>query len=182
MALVTAEKFGIPSHVIRRAEALSVYLPSTSPVVSRGTPTIDNPYAELIGAFQPSSLPDVMQVVEETTGRRALQVSPGWSVPATYDGKSAVYVLKLDSEPRRYYVGETDNLRKRLEQHRSKGGIWNKLEAFVIPAPQGKSQARMLESRLIRKMASSGFEMHSITDGRTLRALNNGHFVDDDLN
>jgi MutS domain V/MutS domain I len=180
MALVTAEKFGLPSHVIQRAEALSEYLPSTSPVVSPDTPMIAGVANEVQnGASQPRFLPDIRQVIDEITGRRAVKISPGWSVPASYDGKSAVYILKLDTEPARYYVGETDNLRKRIEQHRSKGGIWSNFEAVVVPAPRGKSQARMWESRLIRNMASAGFEMQSITDGRTLRALNNGQFVDD---
>lgn len=180
MALVTAEMFGLPSHVIERAEALSEYLPLSSPVVPFLARTEnDDSDREHADSFRSTVLPEIAKVVTETTGQQTVEIAPNWIVPASTDGKSAAYILKLDTEPARYYVGETNNLRKRIEQHRAKGGIWRNLEAFIIPAPQGKSQARMWESQLIRKMATSGFEMQSINDGRTHRTLNNGHFVDD---
>ena len=47
-----------------------------------------------------------------------------------------------------------------------------KLTTFVsasIPALQGKSQARMWESQLIRKIAREGYPMQSVGDARTIR-------------
>ena len=72
----------------------------------------------------------------------------------------------------KYYVGETDAISKRLNQHRKKGGAWNAARAVVFPLGN-KSMARYCESALIGAMAREGFSLESIDDGRTLR-----HFRD----
>lgn len=167
MALVTAERFGVPSHVIQRAEELSYFL---LPANTTATPLSNAVEFSTVVSVPPEN---VMKVVEETTGKRAVQLSPNWNVPASFDGKSAVYVLKLSSDPPRFYVGQTDNLRQRIEQHRSKGGYWNNLEAYFVSSPKGKSEARTWESLLIQKMATAGFDMQNTADGRTLRRMNN---------
>jgi predicted GIY-YIG superfamily endonuclease len=81
-----------------------------------------------------------------------------------------VYVLQIgeDESKTRYYVGETDSLSQRLSQHRSKGKDWSKLSAVAIQV-DNKSLARNVESLVIQQMAKSGFDLVSITDGRSIR-------------
>jgi GIY-YIG catalytic domain len=168
MALITAEHFGIPKHIIHRAEALSAFLPNTA--VREGAAANFTAVAADQLANDVHSA-DISLLLEETSGQKVCEIPPGWNAPASFDGKSVVYILKLNTNPPRFYVGETDNFRKRIEQHRSKGGMWRKVDATLVPAPKGKSQARMWESSLIRKMASNGFDMQSVSDGRRIRTI-----------
>ena len=166
LALITAKKFGIPFDILQRAEALSVFLPtSDDPEHSERNMTVQLPYPKLNG------MPDISNIIETTTGQSFVEVAPGWSIPAAYNGKSVVYVLKLQTNPTRYYVGESDNIRSRIEKHRTKGSGYNNAVAFITIAPLGKSQARMWENRLIRKFASSGVPLDSVADGRTIRTI-----------
>jgi hypothetical protein len=174
MALETAERFGLPAHVIARAEELAKFLVPTAP---RDDTLHDTDSRLQMSTSKPRRISDEISdelsgVVEEATGQKVVHVASNWNIPSTFDGKSAVYILKLSSSPPRYYVGESDNLRIRLEQHRAKGGAWHNCEVFAVPSPSGKSVARMWESLLIRKMASEGFALESISDGRTLRSVN----------
>jgi MutS domain V/MutS domain I len=165
MALETAERFGLPSHVIARAEELAKFLVPSTHCDDTALATVSKPRR---AGFSD----EITGYVEEATGQRVVHVASNWNIPATFDGKSAVYILKLRSTPPRYYVGESDNLRIRLEQHRAKGGAWHNCEVYAVPSPSGKSVARMWESLLIRKLASEGFALESISDGRTLRSVN----------
>jgi hypothetical protein len=174
MALLTAERFGLPADVIKRAETLGDYLPTRC----RASPDLTSSCDEQIDSSRRGCLADVTQIAEDTTGLNSTFVPARWNPPPAFcDGKACVYVLRLDTEPPRYYVGETDNFCKRIEQHRSKGKNWSNVEAIVLPAPQGKSQARVFESLLIRRMARAGFAMESIKDGRSLRSSNDCLFV-----
>ena len=65
-----------------------------------------------------------------------------------------------------YYVGETDSISKRIHKHRQTYGKSNVTIAVLCIKDGGKSVARGIESRLIRKMAQSGlFRMMSVKDG-----------------
>jgi predicted GIY-YIG superfamily endonuclease len=174
LALITAKKFGIPVNILKRAKDLSAFLPSSDdPKVAEKGTMVRHSYPEC------NPTPNISSLLETTSGQRVVEVAPGWSIPAAYNGKSAVYILKLHTNPTRYYIGESDNIRTRIERHRSKGESYRNAVAFICVAPLGKSQARMWENRLIRKLASSGILLDSIADGRTIRAMNYENFVDD---
>ena len=166
MALVTAAQFGIPTHVIERAEELSSFLPNgsasdTTPLPALARRTVSDPGS--------ASIEEIEHMVESISGSKACQVLPGWNVPASYDGKSCLYILRLQSSPPRFYVGESDDVRKRLLQHRLKGPSWKEATALVVEAPFGKSEAREWETLAIRKLAARGYRLESIADGRRLR-------------
>jgi hypothetical protein len=170
LALETAERFGLPRNILQRAEALSVFLPVTTYPHDTSNPVDNGKWKIKNGASKLGGLSMVVQMAKEMTGQDVVLVPPCWSVPASFDGKSSVYILELDVEPPRYYVGETDYLRNRIERHRSKGGMWSNLEAVILEAPQGKSQARLWESLLIQKLSRVGVDMESTWDGRTIRS------------
>jgi hypothetical protein len=104
--------------------------------------------------------------VDDTT---AYRIPPEWSPPPALEGASCVYILELNEDPPRYYVGETDSIQRRLNQHRAKGGPWSSLTAVAFPVSGGKTQARSMESLVIQRLAKAGFELVSVSDGRTIR-------------
>lgn len=188
MALITAARFGLPQRVIDRAESFAEHV-GQSAILTRGadspkfaTTNGNNSTGEVINGLHIDqlllphngleSLDEIAQLLKLTTGQRAKFIPPSWTAPPSLEDHSCVYVLQFDS-PRSFYVGETDNIRKRLDQHRSKGGRWSAVEAMVIPVPGGKSDARAIESRLIRTLARVGAPLESFSDGRTIRSTNN---------
>ena len=168
MALVTAKRFGLPRHVIDRAEELSQFLsdPGNS-AKSQPSLTVNSDAKQ---SKNQARLLDIARLAEKITEQRSYSVPPKWNPPASLDGKSSVYVLELDIYPPLYYVGETDHLRRRIEQHRAKGGMWTNLSAIVPPARGCKSQARAWESLLIQALATEGVALHSRSDGRSARS------------
>ena len=113
---------------------------------------------------------DVASLAERMTLQKCLSIPPKFMPPAYLEGKSSVYVIELDDAPPRYYVGETDNFRRRIQQHRAKGGEWSNLAAIVLQAPGGKTQARAWESQLIQTLSHRGLQLESISDGLSIRA------------
>ena len=245
MALVTAEKFGLPDEIISRARELTAFIPQKSVPesvdyefknsVNKSVDTADeakvqeiqnnavlddvintggdhqdeDELAEIIwadlkkgfetefndvidlasGLFSVDSDSDDESEDDNVTSKTivsAIQVPPRHHPPASLSNRSCLYVIQLvpqgitpasvnsDSNmvPAKYYVGETDAISKRLNQHRKKGGAWNTARAVVFPLGN-KSMARYCESALIGAMAREGFSLESIDDGRTLR-----HFRD----
>lgn len=165
MALVTAARFGLPEAVLARAEALGEHLSgetTCSPAGSgekqrheKGSPS-QNALNELVRLFP---------VVRQVVSTEPITIPPLWSSPSSLEGRSCLYILELDENPPRFYVGETDKLSKRIGQHRAKGGPWSTAAAVVIPA-SSKSEAREWESRVIRKLAKAGVDLVSSADGR----------------
>lgn len=164
MALATAEHFGLPATIIQRAQELANFDIPSKPVKS--TVVSDD------GQNAALNLQDVICIAEKITQQSSIFIPPAYHPPAFLDGRSAVYIMELDSIPRKYYVGETDDVRSRMQQHRRKGGMWSNLSAIVVPAPGGKSQARVWESRLIQSLATNGLFLVSISDGRSIRSSN----------
>ena len=84
-------------------------------------------------------MPNLLQII------RAGEVPP----PSTV-GSSCVYILRrVDG---RFYCGETDSLKDRLNTHRRKKG-WSRTEAAYMVLPsgaQGKSSAIALEAQTIQ--------------------------------
>jgi len=172
MALVTAAQFGLPEDVLARAEALSPFVASETVVRSTNEAAVEKLDKNNIEkAVKAQPMNDVIQLVVNNSGQVPFAVPPGWNAPASLEGQSCVYVLQLPSENGlRYYVGETDSFQQRLNQHRAKGGFWSAADAIAVPIPDGKSEARSLESILIQKMAQAGYSLQSTFDGRSLRS------------
>lgn len=159
MALATALQFGLPQRIIDRAEAL--------------TRCMSNEVSGFSAEADAStlSLQTIKSMMSDICGgETVVEFQPEWNAPAFCDGKTTLYVLELTTKPKRYYVGETDDIRKRLKQHRAKGEWWAKASALLAVKEEGKSVARSLESSLIRQLASQGVPMQSVFDGRTTRA------------
>jgi DNA mismatch repair ATPase MutS len=171
MALETAAHFGLPSSIIQRAQEFSnLVIPFDH---------IESTEAEEIDRSSVLMLQDIVSVAESVTQQSSIIIPPAYHPPASLDGRSTVYVLELNSTPRKYYVGETDDVRSRILQHRRKGGMWSNMSAIVVPAPGGKSQARIWESCLIQSLASKGLFLESVSDGRYIRSSNiNGNHIE----
>ena len=168
-ALKTAAKFGIPPHIIARAEQLSPYVKSDDDKARsrRNEPTATahngcpNPQPNIADNHIKTSLDDVASIVKEMSGnKKTVEIPPKWSTPPPFEGSSVVYVLEVGQS---YYVGETDSLSQRIRQHRSKGGDW--ANSTTIAVQVDKASARNLESRLIQKLAQEGCDLLSVTDG-----------------
>jgi len=146
-------------------------------------------------AKKSQGLDDVINLAEalsEEVGK-AIHIPPRWTPPASLEGRSCVYIIELgieednalfysNSEVRpsssqqnskrpRYYVGETDSISQRLLQHRRKGGEWAMSSTIALSVRGGKSQARNIESLLIQKLAKTGFDLISTSDGRKIRSV-----------
>jgi len=171
-ALKTAARFGIPSEIIQRAEVLSLHLKGQT--ISEKTlsenavePNIIND-ASINGDRDGALLSEVNLLVEEVSRENSVIIPPRWSSPPSFEGSSVLYVLQVGQS---FYVGETDSLSQRIRQHRSKGGIWSQSSTIAVKVNGGKSNARNLESRVIQKIAQSGFSVLSTTDGRKIKPL-----------
>lgn len=172
MALVTAKQFGVPESVLERAEAFWKDRPALSATDSAQV-TPDEPDATVLDTEALRTRAQVIRIAERIIGQQGVLVAPKWEAPPYVEGMSTVYVLELDETPSRYYIGETDNFRQRLQTHRRKKGKWSNLTAIVYLVPEeeaGKSQARVLESRLIEKLSKEGVSLESTFDGRSVRS------------
>jgi hypothetical protein len=166
MALLTAARFGIPHKVLERAQFFESFLGGDQLNQLNVSSTFDGSLSPL---HVPDGLHSVQRIVEDLSGVSAISIPSSWMSPPSLQGQSCVYILQL-KDPLRYYVGETDNLRKRLEQHRAKGGCWSTSVAIAVSVSGGKTEARAIESRTIQELARAGFLLHSISDGRSIRA------------
>jgi DNA mismatch repair ATPase MutS len=171
MALVTAAQFGLPDAILDRAEALSEFVPaSVIPLPSASTEDKENILFLESQQQQQNGRGHIVSILESITEQPSVTIPPFCRAPASFTGRSSVYVLELlDGERSSYYVGETDDLPQRLKSHRAKKGKWSNLTAIAIPVPEGKSHARVLESRLIQKLAKTGVSLESTYDGRSIR-------------
>jgi len=188
LALVTAAKFGLPESILRRATEFGSKL-SDSTATNNEDSERDQVY---IPEFSRDSdlrgpcLDDAIRLIERFTGAKSnvVHIPPMWTSPPSLEGHTCVYILEIDcsvlnsiandnsnsiSCSTRYYVGETDSLSRRLKQHRAKGDDWAQLTAVAIDIKGGKSEARYIESLLIRKMSIMGFNMVSVNDGRSIQ-------------
>ncbi|KAF4709043.1 hypothetical protein FOZ62_018997, partial [Perkinsus olseni] len=98
-----------------------------------------------------------------------LHLSPDSMPPPVYQASSVVYILALstcdDAAVREYYVGETENLSQRLEQHRRRFEGSHVISAIDCILARGKGEAQSIEAALIRHLQSSGARLASTHDG-----------------
>eukprot|EP00571_Detonula_confervacea_P014987 CAMPEP_0172308806 /NCGR_PEP_ID=MMETSP1058-20130122/9291_1 /TAXON_ID=83371 /ORGANISM="Detonula confervacea, Strain CCMP 353" /LENGTH=1533 /DNA_ID=CAMNT_0013021311 /DNA_START=117 /DNA_END=4718 /DNA_ORIENTATION=+ len=168
LALVTAAKFGLSDTIIKRAEEFSAHWEANTGDHKESSVGLTN------HASSTNTIHHVISILEETVGKgSSTQIPPSYMSPPSLEGTSCVYILLLGDEgssKMRYYVGETDSLSRRLSQHRSKGKDWSTLSAIAIKIEEGKSNARNVESLVIQRMAKSGYNLVSITDGTSIRS------------
>jgi len=175
LAMATAARFGFPKDVLDRANTFAAMLESSEKMAAdedyrRSPVTSANSEAHY-------SLEEVAKIVRNIQGCEGTPVivPPGWNAPPSMEGCCCVYVLELRQGNRRlFYVGETDSLARRLSQHRAKRGSWSAASAMAFRIVDGKSQARNIESLVIRELAASGFDMISVADGRRIRSDSTG--------
>ena len=193
LALVTAERFGLPAEIIQRADEIGKELEGHSP--ERPPPTDDLFTADGQDGYasQPHPTPsaksrhdaqekklEYAKQFQDVVGRatelldeaRPVDIPPLYLPPPNLSNQSCLYVLQLTKDPPSYYIGETDDLPQRLVQHRKKGGPWRNSRAVAFTVSD-KTQARYFESLLIRDLAQSGYHVESTTDGRTARRFRN---------
>ena len=174
LALVTAAKFGLPDAILQRAQFFGSSIEdgrAQNDEGKREESVLDANYCNGESNAVEKGLERAIHFAEEVVGQKgtAIRIPPKWSAPPALEGRSCVYILEFGKEPK-YYVGETDSLRRRLCQHRAKGGEWTQLTAAALPISGGKTQARIVESLVIRKLAKAGFMLDSISDGRSIRS------------
>ena len=174
LALVTAARFGLPQSLLERAAALNDELVASDASTSSAFEMQKGVNGDVVnGKYKrkeaTASGLDLACGILGVDDSSAYRIPPQWSPPPSLEGSSCVYIVELNEEPPRYYVGETDSMQRRLQQHRAKGGPWTSLTALALPVSGGKSQARNMESLVIQRLAKAGFELVSISDGRTIR-------------
>ncbi len=163
-AFKTASKFGIPDRIIQRAQDFSQHTNKDLP----SSPTRNINYES---STPNNSVDDHIKralCIIETYSDSAIHIPPNWTPPASLEGFSVVYVMLVNG---RYYIGETDSLAKRIRQHRSKIG-WSEGSTIAVRVQGGKTNSRNLESLLIRKFASEGLPLISVTDGQKISTQN----------
>ncbi|KAG7371907.1 MutS2 protein [Nitzschia inconspicua] len=189
LALVTADRFGLPTEIIQRAEELGNELggylsektiePFLGEEKDVHSQTGDATLSKTDGRHNHHILSNrsdykeefqnivkfANELIEET---QSVAVPPNFLPPPNLCNRSCLYVLQLTKDPPSYYVGETDDLPQRLKQHRKKGGAWKHSHVAAFPL-HDKTRARYWESSLIRELARSGYRLESTTDGRSSR-------------
>jgi Mismatch repair ATPase (MutS family) len=172
-ALKTASQFGIPDTIILRAKDFSSHLkaqkfdhdlPSSNQHVF--TTAGKNGNRDDAFNYHGDLTTSITSLVEEVSGSQVVFIQPRWTPPPSLEGCSIVYVLQVDGS---FYVGESDSFSKRIRHHRLKGGAWAAAPAIAVQVHGGKSNAKNLESRLIQKIAQSGYDLISTTDGRKIK-------------
>mmetsp|Transcript_44669 Transcript_44669/g.93744 ORF Transcript_44669/g.93744 Transcript_44669/m.93744 type:complete len:191 (+) Transcript_44669:1-573(+) len=176
LALLTAAKFGLPESILQRAEEFSGHWNAGVGHSDQGPTSITKVSSRGVD----HNIQHAVTILEEVVGNgsSSIQIPPSYMSPPSLEGTSCVYILLIGageeqggtSSKMRCYIGETDSLSQRLAQHRSKGKDWSSLHAIAIKIEDGKSSARNVESLVIRRMAKRGFNLISITDGKTVRS------------
>lgn len=183
LALHTARLHGISPKIISRAEQLvELFDQHCRPAATGDAPTTtvstkrgkrkeqqagDSTVAGEIVQSAGSSykLEDLREAVAAVSGaEKVVLVERGYEPPVSLEGKACVYVLHLVSpgRPDELYIGETESIRQRLQQHRTvRKGV--KIRALVAPAPN-KSAARSVETRLISEFKRLGYDIQQDKD------------------
>lgn len=98
-------------------------------------------------------------------------IPPNHSIPASLEGKSAVYILYLTSiknskKPGSFYVGETESLNQRIGTHRLNAKRSQKEISALVMNVANKSDARKLETTLILWLKEQGYHLDRSADAK----------------
>ena len=148
-AFDTSLAMGCPMDIVQRAHELA---------------NPDGPTSELFSDRSMSHSRDhLVKLIKSVVPGPVAICSEDQVPPSALIGTSSVYVLKTKSGL--FYVGETDDVVRRLEEHRAHP---TKRGAEMFVASMGtlnKSASLDAESRLIQKLALEGFNLLSDHDG-----------------
>ncbi len=170
LALQTAERFGLSTDILSRAET---FLDLVSDVeVSRSSPVLqeDISYPPHFNSSETKESCDglaaISHFLEGMAKAKVFQIPRQYLPPAQLASSPCVYVLQLeDGDSFRYYVGQTADLSNRINQHRKKGKKWKASDAVAIPIEKGTDDARIIETLAIREISRLGFKLVSWADG-----------------
>ncbi|EER20396.1 DNA mismatch repair protein mutS, putative [Perkinsus marinus ATCC 50983] len=161
MGIYTANQIGLPSSMVSRAMQLRQMLVGEEV----GTPLPERPVeVDLAEA--------ILAVSSQGHSETLLHLSPDSMPPPLYQASSVVYVLALmprggggGGAVQEYYVGETENLSKRLEQHRRRLEETHVITGIDCVLTRGKGEAQSIEGALIRHLQGRGARLISAHDG-----------------
>ncbi|KAF4672958.1 hypothetical protein FOL46_008107 [Perkinsus olseni] len=161
MGIYTASQTGLPASMVSRAMQLRRLLADERTV------------EQLLGLPEKPAEVDLGQALLAVSSQdhvdTLLHLSPDSMPPPVYQASSVVYILALstcdDEAVREYYVGETENLSQRLEQHRRRFEGSHVISAIDCILARGKGEAQSIEAALIRHLQSSGARLVSTHDG-----------------
>lgn len=191
LALDAARHFDVPGSIIDRAHELLAKADATrlrSPGVSThsieslassdiattsaGTPTTDCSNSDAGSRKQRCCVDYSDLVVSELSslrgieGHRVKTVLPHWLPPPRDRMLSVVYALQLPVPDGRWYVGETDDVSERIQEHRR--SLLKRNATFHYVAVPNKSEATRLEAKLIATLLKRGVPLLSSRDaGKT---------------
>jgi hypothetical protein len=198
MALHTGRQFGLDEAVLARAaeltEAFDIVCRNTTSADAATPPPllfsrIAREVPEKMGGFdlvKQVLLQEARSLATaESAATKKVLLPPRWEVPQGLTAKvSCVYVLEVSAPASAaatnpssvaYYVGETDALKQRLQQHRVRqgstkrgegSGVWGWADAAAMVLPVAdKSMARAVEARTITALAEAGLPLLSKADG-----------------
>lgn len=182
LALHVARAAGLPAELLERAEALleDDAGPGSSEEGAIGEEAADGEErsaASVAGCCaaaegggggaeqQMLQLQAASDVLRTLSGSDALvRVNAEWQPPPRLSGRSCVYVLQLGAKHDRrggvgggapaLYVGESDSISRRLQQHRRRHAD-RRLECVLVEV-ESKSAARVLEALTIRRLKELG--------------------------
>jgi len=185
MAWYTARKYGIPETILERARVLGGDFDEAcrggagkgrKEGGKEGGRTLEGAEEVLRDVLQryyssPSSVSSIPPSFPSFH-----RVLPSFDPSPSLEGSACLYILFLPSSPSSslppsFYVGETESVRQRLAQHRTRfeggreGGREGGLEALAVPLSH-KGEARVLEGLMINALIERGFPLWSDKDGR----------------
>jgi hypothetical protein len=163
MALKTASKFGIPIDIINRAKSFASYLDESG--LSSGIQPVSSNELESDQSFSANDFDLAKKLTTRICNQEPSEVDPNWGVPASFEGGSCVYIFHVGGNS--FYIGETDRISNRFRAHRLRNGFEN-AKAIIVKVPEGKTEARNIESRLIQRFVREGLVVLSKKDGKSI--------------
>jgi DNA mismatch repair ATPase MutS/predicted GIY-YIG superfamily endonuclease len=188
LALDAARHFDVPASIIDRAHALL----ATSETMRQRSEGIPTAYAaqpslyadaatsmdrsitcadensDAVNREQHSDLDYSDLVVTELSrlrgsdGHRVKSVLPQWLPPPRDRMLSVVYALRLPAPDGRWYVGESDDVSERIQEHRRSLAKRNAIFHYVVMP--NKSEATRAEAELITTLLNCGVPLLSSRD------------------
>jgi predicted GIY-YIG superfamily endonuclease len=147
LAIGTALAMGVPAEVVARAGELS------------GRSLVSTPVVDV-----KKTMSDAQAALRQASGAGAepLLIAGDQSPPPALAGESCIYILKTAAGL--FYAGETDDITRRLAEHRQDERKKACDVAIIALGTKDKTRARSIERTLIRLLSRSGFPMLSEHD------------------